>query len=79
MLSAKFVWKCPSGSGKEDFKKFTIMYFYYSAIISLWEGRDPTFEKKLEYSPKNALIVPRLVEKGSVVLEKKIFKVLNVF
>ena len=27
MLCAKFGWKCPSASGEEDFKKFSIMYF----------------------------------------------------
>ena len=73
MLSAKFVWKCPSGSGKEDFKKFTIMYFYYSAIISLWEGRDPTFEKKLESSPKNALCQDWL-KKAQWFLRRKFLK-----
>ena len=33
MLCAKFGWKWPSGSGKEDFYMFS-MYFYYFTIIS---------------------------------------------
>ena len=48
MLCAKFGWKCFSGSG-EDFKKFSIMYFYYVAIISTFRRACPfIWEKKLE-------------------------------
>ena len=56
MLCAKFGWKCPNGSGEEDFKKFSIMYFNYFAIISTFRRAWPFIWKKLESSsPKNAL------------------------
>ena len=56
MLCAKFGWKCSSGSGEEDVKKFSIMYFTFLQLSPLWEGHEPSFEKKLESSsPKDAL------------------------
>ena len=75
MLCAKFEWKCPNGSGKEIFKKFSIMSFHYFAIISTLRRAWPFIWKK---TPTNWIIfiqgyfVPSFVENGTVVLEKKI-------
>ena len=48
MLCANFGCKCTSVSEEEDLKFWT-MYFYYFAITPLWEGRDPSLEKKLNH------------------------------
>ena len=46
MLCAKFGWKCPSGSEKEYFKNFSIMYIYYFAIIPTLRRTWPFIWKK---------------------------------
>ena len=42
IICTKFDWFWPAGSGKEDFKKVSV-YFYYFAIISPWRGATPFF------------------------------------
>ena len=54
------------------------MYFCYFVIISSWKMRGPLFEQT--WIPfTQGCIVPRLVEIGQVVLEKRIFNFINVF
>ena len=56
MFCAKFGWKCPNGSGEENFKKFSIMYVFYFAIISNLRRAWPFNCRKCESSsPKDAL------------------------
>ena len=74
MPCSKFGWKCPSGSGEEDFKKFNDVFLLFLQLIPLWEGRDPSFEKNNRIIFTQGCFVPSLLENDPVVLEKKIFK-----
>ena len=75
---ANFGWICPSGSGEEVFKKFSIMYFYYFAIIS-------GLRKVWSFIWKNWIIfnqwcfVSSLVENGQWFWRRRFLKVLKVF
>ena len=80
MLCAKFGWKCPCGSGEEDFKEFSMMDFYYFAIISTLSKAWPfIWKNKLESS------YPRIDALCQVWLEmalwiwRRFLQVLNVF
>ena len=72
MLCAKIGCNWLSGSGEEDFL-ISSMYFRYFVIISPWKGWGPSFEQTYIPFTKGSF-VSSLVEIGSVVLEKKIFK-----
>ena len=77
MLCAKIGWNCLSGSGEDDFLILS-MYFHYFVIISSWKGWGPSFVQTWIPSTQG-YIVTSLVEIGLVVLEKRIFKFVNVF
>ena len=72
MLCAKFGWNWLSGSGEEDFLILS-MYFRYFIIISPWKRAGSFIWTNLNPYTQGCF-VPSLVENGSVVLEKKIFK-----
>ena len=72
MYGAKFGWNWPSSSGEKDFN-ISSMCFCYFVIISPWKIGCPSFGQT--WIPFNqGCIVPSLVEIGTLVLEKKIFK-----
>ena len=77
MLCAKFGWNWLSGSGEEDFF-ISWMYFYHFVIISPLKGRGPLFKKNLIPFTQWCFVLS-LVEIGPGVLEKKIFKFVNLF
>jgi hypothetical protein len=72
IICTKFDWIWPSGSGKEDFKQFSV-YFYSFAIVSPWRWASPSFEQTLIPLPPGQFVIS-LVKIGQVVLEKKTFK-----
>ena len=57
MFCAKVGWKPPCGSGEEDFKTFSIMYFYYFAIISTLRRAWPFIWKKNPLNPINTMML----------------------
>ena len=72
MLCSKFGWKCLRDSEEEDFKKFSIMYFYYFAIFSTLRRARLLFELNWTIYTQG-YFVPRLIDNGPMVL-KNIFK-----
>ena len=71
MLCAKIGWNWLSGSGEEIFL-ISSMFFHHFVIISTWKRAGPFIWTNLNpLHPR--MLVPSLVEIGSVVLEKKIF------
>ena len=80
MLCAKFGWKCPNGSGEEDFKTFSIMYFYYFAITSTLRRAWPfiLFEKNWIIFTQDALCQFWL-KMAQCFWRRTFLKVLNVF
>ena len=72
MLSAKFGWNWPSGSGEEDFFLFRQCIFAISLLSPLGKERGTSFEQN--WIPfTQGCIVSSLVEIRPVVLKKKIF------
>ena len=77
MPCAKFGWNWLSGSGEEDFLILS-MYFSYFIIISSWKGHCPSFEQNWIPFTQGCLVLS-LVDIGSVVFEKKIFKISSIY
>ena len=66
MLCAKFSWNWPSGSGKKDFLNF-------GNFVIILKRAGPSFEQTWVFITLKCFVLS-LVEIGSVVPEKKIFK-----
>ena len=73
MHCAKFGWNWPQWFLRNRFLYFINVYFHYFILSSHGKGQGPSFEQTWITFTKGCF-VPSLVEIGSVVLEKKIFK-----
>ena len=69
----QFGWNWPSGSGEEVFL-IPSVYFCYFLIISPWKRAGPFIWTNLNPLHPRLCFGPSVVEIGSVVLERKIFK-----
>ena len=73
MVCAKFVWNWLSGSGEEDFLKFVILFSLFLNYLPLEKGG------ALHLLFTQGCFVQRLVEIGSVVLEKRFFLISSMY